>query len=294
MTDIATYYFNTLNDLQTKYTNITQNYVTQFTDYKTAQLNFNISLRKLNSSDFEAQNPTFPYLVSKKNIDKLKYNYIVLTNDVKSTFMAKSESIQSIQKKIDILTSENEILSQEVSNIEDIDNASKPFFNNERELYYRSIIYLITITAGVIYILYLLQSTPFTEITKDLVVNTKTIAGNAINGVKGALTNGANVDPNNPNVDANSTTKNMIILLLVSIVVIAVFYFIVYLVRRAKPTADESKTEKEIKSIADSCKRDKSESWVTSEIDKIKNFLIKPDSTNNTTNDTTNDTDNSQ
>ena len=68
---------------------------------------------------------------------------------------------------------------------------------------------------------------------------------------------------------------------MVSIVVIALFYFIVYLIRRIQPTSIESKTEKEINKIANSCKRDKTESWVSEEIDNIKNFLLKPNTNSN-------------
>ena len=164
------------------------------------------------------------------------------------------------------------MLLQETSNISDVNNASQPFFDNQKEMYYRSIIYLITIVSGVIYILYLLQSTPFTEVAKDLVINTKNMASDAIDKAKGA-----NNDPNNPDASGNSSTKNMIILLLISTVIIAVFYFIIYLVRRANPTAKESKTEKEMKLIAESCTKDKSESWIMSEMDKIKTYLTTPD-----------------
>ena len=45
----------------------------------------------------------------------------------------------------------------------------------------------------------------------------------------------------------NSTARNIIIFLLVSIVIIAVFYFVVYLIRRARPTAEETETQKKIK-----------------------------------------------
>lgn len=278
MIDIQTYYLNQLNNLNNEYTINTNNYVQNFVNFKTEQLTYNINVRNLNTQNFENENPNAPYLVSKKNLSILNNNYNSLAYDIKNIFSIKASSIENIQKKIDILTSENEVLSEEASNITDINSASHPFFNNEREMYYRSIIYLITIVSGVIYILYLLQSTPFIEITKNVVNNTKNMASNAIDKAKGGTGNDAGDDST---VSENSSTKNMIILLLVSIVIIAVFYLIVYLVRRANPTADESKTQKEIKSIADSCKKDKSESWVMGEIDKIKSYLTTPDVTSN-------------
>ena len=72
----------------------------------------------------------------------------------------------------------------------------------------------------------------------------------------------------------NSSTKNIIIFLLVSVVVVAVFYFIVYLIRKARPTAEETQTQKKIKEIAQSCKKDKSESWISSQVDKVKNYVL--------------------
>ena len=278
MIDLQTYYSQQLDNYNNQYTSYTTDYVNNYVIFKSDQLTYNINVRNLNTKNFELENPNNAYLVAKKNLKTLNNNYAALALEINNTFTIKSNTIDSIQKKIDKLTEENKILSAEASNLSDVNNASHPFFNNEREMYYRSIIYLITIVSGVIYILYLLQSTPFTEITKDVVVNTKNLASNAVGKAKEALGNGGE---NDPNAAGNSSTKNMIILLLVSVVIIAVFYLVIYLVRRAKPTADESKTQKEIKRIADSCKRDKSESWVMGEIDKIKNYLIKPDISKN-------------
>ena len=278
MIDLQTYYSQQLDNYNNQYTSYTTDYVNNYVIFKSDQLTYNINVRNLNTKNFELENPNNAYLVAKKNLKTLNNNYAALALEINNTFTIKSNTIDSIQKKIDKLTEEHKILSAEASNLSDVNNASHPFFNNEREMYYRSIIYLITIVSGVIYILYLLQSTPFTEITKDVVVNTKNLASNAVGKAKEALGNGGE---NDPNAAGNSSTKNMIILLLVSIVIIAVFYLVIYLVRRAKPTADESKTQKEIKRIADSCKRDKSESWVMGEIDKIKNYLIKPDISKN-------------
>jgi TRAP-type C4-dicarboxylate transport system permease small subunit len=272
MIDLKTYYLQQLNNLNTDYTSYTSNYVTNFVNFKTEQITFNINVRNLNTKNFEIENPNKPYLVAKNNLQRLNNNYAALANEVKNVFTIKSNSIDSIQKKIDILTAENEVLLKESSNISDVNNASQPFFDNEREMYYRSIIYLITIVSGVIYILYLLQSTPFIEVAKNLAVNTKNAASNAIDKAKGA-----NIDPSNPDASGNSSTKNMIILLLISIVIIAVFYFIIYLVRRANPKSKESNTEKEMKLIAESCTKDKSESWIMSEMDKVKSYLTTPD-----------------
>ena len=277
MIDIQTYYFNQLDNLNNQYTANTTDYVKNFVNFKSDQLIYNINVRNLNTKNFEFENPNNPYLVSKNNLKNLNDSYAALAVEVNEVFLVKSKNINNIQKKIDTLTEENEILLRNVSNVSDVNNASQPFFNNERFMYYRSIVYLITMVSGIIYILYLLQSTPFVEITKNVVVNTKNIASNVIDKAKGAA---ENADVNDPNVSDNST-RNMIILLLVSIVIIAVFYLIIYLVRRANPKGEESKTQKEIQRIADSCKRDKSESWVTSQLEKIKSYLVTPDVPNN-------------
>ena len=273
MIDIKTYYLQQLDNLNDEYTTYTTDYVKNFVNFKVEQLKYNINIRNLNTNNFEIENPNNPYIISKKNLQNLNNNYSALAQEINNVFSIKADNIKNIQKKIDELTAENEVLSQAASNVSDVNNAAEPFFKNEREMYYRSIIYLITIVSGVIYILYLLQSTPFTQITKDVVMNTKNMASNAIDKTKGAVVNAAE---NDPNASGNSSTKNVIILLLISTVIIAVFYFIVYLVRRANPTAQESDTQKEIKRIADSCQRDKSESWVMSEIEKVKSYLQTP------------------
>jgi hypothetical protein len=51
-------------------------------------------------------------------------------------------------------------------------------------------------------------------------------------------------------------------------------HLIVYLIRRVRPTAEQTETQKKIKEIAQSCQRDKSESWISSQIDKIKGYIL--------------------
>jgi hypothetical protein len=216
------------------------------------------------------QNASDPYIQTINTLKSLNNDYSRLVKELKHEFTVNSESIQDMQNKIDELKLENENLSGQVQNMKDVGLAAKPFFHNERLLYYRSIIYLISIVVGIIYVLYLLQSTPFTEVASSVVINTKNAAAAAAANVKGGLQNDVNAQGD------NSMARNMVILIMVSIVVIAVFYFIVYLIRRIQPTSKESKTEQEINKIANSCKRDKTESWVSQEINSIKNFLSKP------------------
>ena len=116
--------------------------------------------------------------------------------------------------------------------------------------------------------MYLLKSTPFTEIATNVASKSKDLAANAKNAVQADMQN-----------SDNSNARNIIIFLLISVVIIAVFYLIVYLIRRARPNAEESETQKKIKEIAQSCQRDKSESWISSQIDKIKSFVLNTNTT---------------
>jgi hypothetical protein len=60
---------------------------------------------------------------------------------------------------------------------------------------------------------------------------------------------------------------------LIAAVIISVFYFVIYVLRKVNPPIENTNTEKEIKRIADSCLKDKSESWVNRQIENIKIFL---------------------
>jgi hypothetical protein len=270
MSTIAQYYSDRLNKLNDIYSDSTKNYVNNYVRFKTSKFKYGLDVRNLDSSEFEMQNSSDPYIQSINTLKTLNNNYSNLVKELKNEFKVNSESIQDMQNKIDELKSENDNLSEQVESMKDVGLAAKPFFHNERLLYYRSIIYLISIIVGIIYILYLLQSTPFTEVATSVVVNTKNAAGVVAANVKGGLQNDVNAQGD------NSMARNMVILIMVGIVVIAVFYFIVYLIRRIQPTSKESKTEQEINRIANSCKRDKTESWVSEEINNIKNFLLKP------------------
>ena len=270
MSDITQYYSDRLNKLNDIYSDSTNNYVNNYVKFKTGKFKYGLDVRNLNSADYDTQNNNDPYVKSINTLKTLNNDYSKLVKELKLEFTSNSESIQDMQKKIDELTIENKSLSEQVETTADISLAAKPFFNNERLLYYRSIIYIISIIVGIIYILYLLQSTPFTEVATSVVTNTKNAAATAVANVKGGLQNDVNT------VADNSMSRNMVILVMVSIVVISVFYFIVYLIRRIQPTSKESKTEQEINKIANSCKRDKTESWVSQEINSIKNFLSKP------------------
>jgi predicted secreted protein len=118
----------------------------------------------------------------------------------------------------------------------------------------------------------MLQSTPFIEVASSVATNTKNLAENAAKGAKGLVENAATTE-NPDGTGSSNMLRNIIIFLLISAVIISVFYFIVYVLRKVNPPLEKTNTEKEIKRIADSCLRDKSDSWVNAQIEKLKTFL---------------------
>ena len=249
-----------------------KDYSDSYTPFNVNNFGYRVNIRDLSSTTYEQQNENKNiFLISKKNLYFLDVAFKNLIQKLNNVIMSKNESINELKQDIAELTEENIQLSKQAQDLKDAGLAAKPFFEDESIMYSRSIIFLISILVGIGIILYLLKSTPFTEIATNVATKSKDIAANAKNAVQ--------ADIQNPD---NSTAKNIIIFLLVSIVIIAVFYFIVYLIRRARPTAEESASQKKIKEIAESCKRDKSESWISSQIDKVKNYILNtnPSTTN--------------
>lgn len=249
-----------------------KDYSDSYTPFNVNNFGYRVNIRDLSSTTYEQQNENKNiFLISKKNLYFLDVAFKNLIQKLNNVISSKNESINELKQDIAELTEENIQLSKQAQDLKDAGLAAKPFFEDESIMYSRSIIFLISILVGIGIILYLLKSTPFTEIATNVATKSKDIAANAKNAVQ--------ADIQNPD---NSTAKNIIIFLLVSIVIIAVFYFIVYLIRRARPTAEESASQKKIKEIAESCKRDKSESWISSQIDKVKNYILNtnPSTTN--------------
>jgi len=239
-------------------------YSDNYAAFNVNNFGYRVNTRNLASETYELQNENNnPFLIAKRNLYFLDIEFKNLIQKLNGVITEKNKSIDDLKQDIAELTEENSELSKQAQGLEDSGLAAKPFFEDERVIYARSIIFFISTLAGIIFILYLLKSTPFTEIATSVATKSKDIAANAKNAVQ--------ADMQNPD---NSTARNIIIFLLVSIVIIAVFYFIVYLIRRANPTTDESATQKKIKEIAQSCQRDKSESWISSQIDKIKKYIL--------------------
>ena len=241
-----------------------KDYSDNYTDFNVNNFGYRVNTRNLGSTTYEQQSENKnPYLIAKRNLYFLDIEFKNVIKNLNNVITNKNKSIDELKQNIIKLTDENNKLSKQAENLKDSGLAAKPFFEDERIIYSRSIIFLLTTLAGIFFILYLLKSTPFTEIATSVATKSKDIAQNAKNAVQ--------TDMQNPD---NSSAKNIIIFLLASIVIIAVFYFIVYLIRRARPNIDETETQKKIKEIAQSCQRDKSESWISSQLDKVKNYIL--------------------
>jgi len=272
MTEIIKYYSNTLNNLNKKYDEYTKKYVDEFVDFKVPVFGCSLTRNDLNSvdciNDYSRNNP---FVATKDKIDSLNAEYLNVTKELKSLFIEQSKYVDTFQKKIDELNDENKELLSKATNIKDTSATSKPFFHNERLLYYRSLVYLMSIVIGIIFVLYMLQSTPFIEVASSVATNTKNLAENAAKGAKGLVENAATQNPDG--TESSNVIRNIIIFVIISAVIISVFLFIVYILRKVNPPVEKTNTEKEIKRIADSCLRDKSDSWVNAQLERIKTFL---------------------
>jgi len=246
-----------------------KDFIDNYSSFNVNNFSYQVNTRNLESTTYEQENANKnTFLIAKRNLYFLDISFKELIQKLNSIITEKNKSIDELKQDIAELTDENKELTKQAQGLEDSGLAAKPFFEDERLLYSRSIIFFISTLAGIIFILYLLKSTPFTEIAANVASKSKDLAANAKNAVQ--------ADMQNPD---NSTARNIIIFLLVSVVIIAVFYLIVYLIRRARPTAEDTDTQKKIKEIAQSCQRDKSESWISSQIDKVKSFVLNTNTT---------------
>ena len=120
----------------------------------------------------------------------------------------------------------------------------------------------------------MLQSTPFIEVASNVATNTKNLAATAVNGAKGLVANVATTEGENADgTGSDNMLRNIIILLLISLVIISVFYFIIYILRKVNPPLEKTNTEKEIKKIADTCLKDNSDTWFNAQLESVKKFL---------------------
>jgi beta-lactamase regulating signal transducer with metallopeptidase domain len=272
MAEIIKYYSNYLNNLNNKYDEYTKNYIRDFVEFKIPVFSCSLKRNDLNSVDcintFSNNNA---FANTQKQLEDLNEEYLNITNELKGMFIEQSKYVDSIQKKVDVLNDENKELLSAASTIEDTTSTSKPFFHNERLLYYRSLIYGISVVIGIIFLLYMLQATPFMEVASSVAANTKNLAENAAKGAKGLVENANTQNPDG--TESNNMVRNIMIFVLISAVIVSVFYFVIYVLRKVNPPVEKTNTEKEIKRIADSCLRDKSDSWVNTQLEKVKKFL---------------------
>lgn len=269
MSEIIKYYSKFLDNLNKKHSEYTKNYVEEYVEFKIPVFKCSLTRNSLNSMDcVDTYSRNSRFIATKDNLESLNNEYLNLTKELKTLFIEQSLYVNKFQKKIDELNDETKELEKQSTNIKDISSTAKPFFQNERLLYYRSLIYLISIIIGIIFVLYMLQSTPFLEVASSVVTNTKNLADTAVKGAKDMV-------ENSDGTDSNNMLRNIIIFLLISAVIISVFYLIIYILRKVNPPLEKTETEKEIKKIADTCLKDKSESWVKTQIENVKKFLTK-------------------
>ena len=272
MSEIIKYYSNSLNNLNKQYDEYTKNYVEEFVEFKIPVFSCSLTRNELNSVDcVNNYSRNSAFVGTKDKIDSLNTEYLNITKQLKALFIEQSKYVDSFQKKIDELNDENKELLSKATNIKDTSATSKPFFHNERLLYYRSLIYIVSIVIGIIFVLYMLQSTPFIEIASSVATNTKNLAENAAKGAKGLVENATTQNPDG--TESNNMVRNIIIFVLISAVIVSVFYFIIYALRKVNPPIEKTNTEKEIKRIADTCLKDKSDSWFNTQLEKLKTFL---------------------
>ena len=272
MSEIIKYYSNSLNNLNKQYDEYTKNYVEEFVEFKIPVFSCSLTRNELNSVDcVNNYSRNSAFVGTKDKIDSLNTEYLNITKQLKALFIEQSKYVDSFQKKIDELNDENKELLSKATNIKDTSATSKPFFHNERLLYYRSLIYIVSIVIGIIFVLYMLQATPFIEIASSVATNTKNLAENAAKGAKGLVENATTQNPDG--TESNNMVRNIIIFVLISAVIVSVFYFIIYALRKVNPPIEKTNTEKEIKRIADTCLKDKSDSWFNSQLEKLKTFL---------------------
>lgn len=282
MADLIKYYTNRLGGLNKKYDEYTKNYKENFVKYKIQVFSCDLSSGALNTSScvnqYSGDTNVNAYIIAKENLDNLNTDYVNLTKEMKALFTEQAKFVDGGQKQIDELNDENEKLLEKSTNIKDVSATSKPFFDNERLLYYRSLVYLISMIIGIIIVLYMLQSTPFLEVASSVATNTKNLAATAVNGAKGLVANVAtngveNPDGSDAGAGSDNMLRNIIIFALISLVIISVFYFIIYILRKVNPPLEKTNTEKEIKKIADTCLKDNSDSWFNAQLESVKKFL---------------------
>jgi cell division protein FtsB len=262
-------YVNEVDSMNKDIVKNLKKFIDNYSSFNVNNFSYQVNTRNLESTTYEQQNENKnTFLIAKRNLYFLDIHFKNLIQKLNSIITEKNKSIDELKQDIAELTDENNELAKQAQGLEDLGLAAKPFFEDERLLYARSIIFFISTLAGIIFLLYLLKSTPFTEIATNVASKSKDLAVNAKNAVQ----------ENMQNTD-NSSARNIIIFLLISVVIIAVFYLMVYLIRRANPTTEETATQKKIKEIAQSCQRDKSESWLSSKIDKIKGYLLNTNTT---------------
>ena len=264
MANVTKYYNQELDKLNKKYNELTKNYLKNYVDFNVKQFKFGLRQRSMNTNNFVEENKNDPYVTSELGLKELDKQYNDISDEIGSRILSQKGIIDNMQRKADELEYENNVLMVKSNSVNDVSLASKPFYNEERYIYYTKLIFILSLVFGSVGIIYLFKNV---GVTGQVTSGVKEKAKEAITAVKGKA------EDVMTNEESFNSMKNLILAILVAIIVIAVFVFILYLIRRARPSDEDSETKKAIDDIANSCKRDKTEEWYKSLFKKVTNFL---------------------
>lgn len=254
MEQLLIQYNKTIHDLNRAFNNYIQNYKNEYINFKTAEFKNDLMINTLNSSQYFNNHPNDPYVITKKNIDNLNNEYFNLLNEMSASVEYGSSNVKEMQENIDDLKSKNEILREQANNLVDTSKAAKPFYEEEKILYYRMIVKIISLIIGSIVILYLLQKTPL-----------KDVSSSAINASKQVLINAGEVTKTAIQETGANSMRNIFIAILIGLIIIVIFALVLYIIRKLK----ENKKNNDNSTITADCSKCKSENWIETEMKKI-------------------------
>ena len=256
-TQILNEYYSEMNDLNKAFINTIEPYKAQYLNFKVAEFKNDLMFNQLNSDSYYNNNQSDPYVVTKKNLDNLNSQYFSLLNDMSKSVEQIEVQMATIQQKIDELKEENKVLTIEANDVTDTSNAAKPYYEQEKILFYRMVVKLIGLIAGSIIILYLLNKTPLKEVSSiELDAGKKAVEQVGQNATKAVEQSDA------------SSVKNTFIAIIVGLVIIIIFMLGLYIVRKLKEKRKEQENQGAV-IVTDDCTKCNQESWIRKEFNKL-------------------------
>ena len=125
-----------------------KNYSSNYAEFNVNNFGYRVNTRNLASTRYEQDNENKnPFLIAKRNLYFLDIAFKNLIQKLNNVISSKNESINELKQDIAELTYENNELSKQAQGLKDTGLAAKPFFEDERVIYSRSIIFLISMLA---------------------------------------------------------------------------------------------------------------------------------------------------